>query len=270
MTKVMEESDWTPEKVLAFWDHCSRRPGVPDVYFSRMMRKGIRRFLKRRRLLSGKVLDFGCGPGYLCEELVEHGVDVWGAEPSPQSRDEANRRLSGHGNWRGAWEPGELDKRKFGAFDLVTCVETLEHVPAKEEQGFLRSLRRLIRPGGRLFLTVPNEENLSNNRSYCPFCDSEFHTMQHMRALDRVTLSRVLFEAGFAPEYVDGVNLTLLERPKPPSVVDMSLRSAARFAMRVGLEAIDFVARPHDPVVLRYYRRLGKMPHLCAVARVAE
>jgi ubiquinone/menaquinone biosynthesis C-methylase UbiE len=43
-----------------------------------------------------------------------------------------------------------------GSFDYVTCVEVLEHLPAGLRPGALREMRRVLRPGGRLILTVPH------------------------------------------------------------------------------------------------------------------
>jgi 2-polyprenyl-3-methyl-5-hydroxy-6-metoxy-1,4-benzoquinol methylase len=99
-----------------------------------------------------KVLDFGAGKGELLTILSEKfpewlltGTDIM----------ERPVGLGGKINWHqqdlnNSWRPGEL-------FDLVICSEVIEHL--ENPRQLFRDLFALIRPGGRLVLTMPNQES---------------------------------------------------------------------------------------------------------------
>ena len=66
---------WTHEKAARFWSSSADLELHAEVYFSRMVGESLIRFVRRRGVqLSGRVLDFGCGPGFLLEKLLQAGV----------------------------------------------------------------------------------------------------------------------------------------------------------------------------------------------------
>tara|TARA_B100000949_G_scaffold229162_1_gene237728 strand:- start:148 stop:660 length:513 start_codon:yes stop_codon:yes gene_type:complete len=99
------------------------------------------------------VLDFGCGEGFVLDELEERGVALSGYEGVDLREDalaEARRRRPDQGfTCANLFDPA-FDGRKF---DLVMSLETLEHLFEPE-----RALKRLASlSSGHLLLTVPNE-----------------------------------------------------------------------------------------------------------------
>lgn len=104
----------------------------------------------------GKVLDVGCGCGRDLAVLLELGFDARGTEPSAGMRAEAE---NSYPLLSGRILPFALplpDAAALGGpFDGVVCSAVLMHVPPEELPGALASLRRALRPGGRLWLTVP-------------------------------------------------------------------------------------------------------------------
>lgn len=100
-----------------------------------------------------RVLDFGCYDGYLLSRLGRRrairgvGVDI------AESAARTATALYGDEGPRFLVSDGALPFRT-ASFDVVTCSEILEHV--EDLDGLLDELARVLRPGGRLYATMPN------------------------------------------------------------------------------------------------------------------
>lgn len=120
-------------------------------------------YIEARAGLAGRlVLDVGCGGGLLAEGMARRGARVTGIDLAPESLQVA--RLH-------ALEAGiDVDYRQVavetlagtdaGRFDLVTCLEMLEHVP--DPVAIMASLAGLVRPGGDVVCSTINR----NARSF--------------------------------------------------------------------------------------------------------
>jgi len=110
-------------------------------------------FVAERTTLAGaKVLDVGCGGGLLCEELARAGADVTGIDLAPGMIEVARLHATDQRlviDYRVA----DADATP-GAFDVVTCMEMLEHVP--DPARMIATLAQLVRPGGHLFVSTIN------------------------------------------------------------------------------------------------------------------
>jgi SAM-dependent methyltransferase len=105
-----------------------------------------------RQLMPGlrTALDVGCGQGELVKFLGEHGVIAAGSETSARyAADCRDRGLDVHTG------PSSDLEGKPTRYDLVTCLHVLEHLSDPSE--VLRSLRALARPGGLVYIELPNE-----------------------------------------------------------------------------------------------------------------
>jgi len=105
------------------------------------------------RPLAGKTaLDVGCGAGLLAEPLARLGAKVMAIDAAPEviavARDHATGQGLGIEYRHAAVE--DLD----GRFDLVTCMEVIEHVA--DPQAFLDCLAARLAPGGLMILSTPN------------------------------------------------------------------------------------------------------------------
>lgn len=188
---------WTPEAVGHFWDRYANDPRNVDVYFAKKFGTGITNIL-RTAVSTGRVLDYGCGPGFLSRRLLDAGFSVQGVDSSSESRRAADERCRGTSGWLGAVpDAAEIDAESF---DAVTCVETIEHLDDEVLSTVLSSIRRLLGAHGVALFTTPNAEVLEESFVYCPFCDSEFHAVQHVRSWDAATLRTSLEASGFTVE----------------------------------------------------------------------
>jgi len=110
----------------------------------------------RVALRGAKVLDVGCGGGLLSEALARAGADVTAIDLAADLIKVAKL----HGLESGVKvdyrvQPVEtLAAEQPGAFDAVTCMEMLEHVP--DPGAILSACASLLKPGGRLFVSTLN------------------------------------------------------------------------------------------------------------------
>ncbi len=103
-----------------------------------------------------RVLDIGCGGGILAEALTLRGANVTGIDMADMSLKVAKMHL----------HESQLDvdyqlttaeafsENNAGSFDVVTCLEMLEHVP--DPESIVASAARLLKPGGDLFFSTIN------------------------------------------------------------------------------------------------------------------
>lgn len=102
-----------------------------------------------------RVLDIGAGPGFLCADLATQvGVTgaVVGLEPSAPMRELATQRMPPPGSARVEHVDGDATSLPFpdATFDAVTCTQVYEYVD--DMPAALAEARRVLRPGGRLFV----------------------------------------------------------------------------------------------------------------------
>ena len=106
------------------------------------------------RPLAGKTaLDVGCGAGLLCEPLARLGAQVTGVDAAAENVAAARAHAEGSGLGID-YRHGELGALGLGRFDLVTCLEVIEHVADKP--AFLCQLADRLAPDGLMVLSTPN------------------------------------------------------------------------------------------------------------------
>ena len=113
-------------------------------------------------LAGKKVVDVGCGGGILAESMATRGADVTGIDLGEKALKVAKLHLLESGQ--------KVDYRLIaaealaaempGQFDVVTCMEMLEHVP--DPASIVRACATLVKPGGHVFFSTINR----NPKSY--------------------------------------------------------------------------------------------------------
>ena len=113
--------------------------------------------------LAGKrVLDVGCGGGILAEAMARLGADVTGIDLSEKPLKVAQLHLleSGLAIEYALSSPEEYSNQRANGFDVITCMELLEHVP--DPASTVAACARLARPDARVFFSTINR----NFKSY--------------------------------------------------------------------------------------------------------
>ena len=185
-------------------------------------------------LAGRKVLDVGCGGGILSESMAVRGALVTGIDLSDKALSVARLHLleSGQKVEYRKCAAEELAAEMPGAFDAVTCMEMLEHVP--DPASIVRACAQLVRPGGQVFFSTINR----NPKSY-------------------------LF-AVIGAEYV----LNMLPRGTHEYAKFIRPAELARFCREAGLEIADIVGMTYNPFTKTY--ALGKDTEVNYLLRTAR
>lgn len=154
----------------------------------------------------GRLVELGCGSGGMLEALGRFGTAI-GVETDPILRARARERGL---DVRAGALPDAIPL-EIGRWDAVCLFDVLEHVD--EEANALAACRRLLAPGGRLFVTVP---------AYAWLWSRHDELLGHRRRYTAGRLRRAAEEAGFAVERLTYFN-TLLA----PAIMAVRLARAA-------------------------------------------
>ena len=113
--------------------------------------------------LAGKtVLDIGCGGGILAESMARKGANVTGIDLSEKALKVADLHSleSGVQVRYELISAEDMAAREAGSYDVVTCMEMLEHVP--DPAAIVHACAALVKPGGQVFFSTINR----NPKSY--------------------------------------------------------------------------------------------------------
>ena len=134
-----------------WWDRNSEFKPLHDINPLRLD------YVDQRAGLQGKrVLDVGCGGGILAESMAARGARVTGIDMGEAALGVAKLHLleSGlHVDYRHT-SVEQLAQEIPGSFDVVTCMEMLEHVP--DPVSVIEACARLVKPEGRVFFSTLN------------------------------------------------------------------------------------------------------------------
>lgn len=113
-------------------------------------------------LFGKKILDVGCGGGILAESMAREGADVTGLDMGKEPLTVARLHALETGTKLDYIQQTveEHAEQHPGLYDVVTCMEMLEHVP--DPASVIASCARLVKPGGHVFFSTLNR----NMKSY--------------------------------------------------------------------------------------------------------
>lgn len=161
--KQPHASNWDPAALRRFgvqagqwWDPKGGLAALHDINPIRLA------YLESQRGLNGRsVIDVGCGGGILSEPMARAGADVIGIDKSPPALAVASQHAADQKVAVTYLDHSaeEMARERPGDFDLVVCMELIEHVP--DPASLVRACAALARPGGSVFFATVNRNWLS-------------------------------------------------------------------------------------------------------------
>ncbi len=153
--------------------------------------------LLQSQKLKGNLLEFGAGIGNLLKQLAASNLytKITGADILPRP-DDVPPEIT--------WIQADLNEPvpvPDKAFDTIVSTEVIEHL--ENPRATFREFHRLLRPGGALLLTTPNQESIRSlvslifGRHFAAFQDASYPA--HITALIRKDFERICAESGFIP-----------------------------------------------------------------------
>jgi 2-polyprenyl-3-methyl-5-hydroxy-6-metoxy-1,4-benzoquinol methylase len=166
-----------------------------------------------------KILDYGCGVGVLIEGFLQNQHETYGIEFSDDSTKKLNQKFASDKNFKGVYSMENLPDKEF--IDLVVCTEVIEHVNEKQLHETFDNIYKILKPGGQVIFTTPNQEVLEDSIVYCPISEVSFHRWQHVRSWSPSTLSKYSEEKGFKSIDAQELDFTI-----PPEQYTKQLKRA--------------------------------------------
>jgi SAM-dependent methyltransferase len=189
---------WTPEKAERFWNYFSSDPRFAHQYFSNHSGALLLEYLSTLVKFEGRILDYGCGLGYLVGHLLRRGIACEALDFSSASISRVRDQFDGHPLFRGAvvasTVPTPLPDKSI---DVLLSVEMVEHLFDEHLASTFSEFHRLLRPGGTLIVTTPHAEDLEASWVLCPDCGGHFHQYQHLRSWTVDSLRAAIEPHGF-------------------------------------------------------------------------
>lgn len=161
-----------------------------------------------------RVLDAGCGEGSFIK-LIQDKYFVVGSDLSKAALYYFKNQKT----------QNDISNMPFkdGSFDLITCLEVLEHL---DKDTFIMAISEMERVATKyIVVSVPNEEPLDYSIVICPACNCHFNPSNHVRAFTKNSLEKL-----FAPEFLP---IALVETG---DIVEYPTYSKAFVALRVYLK----------------------------------
>ena len=174
-------------------------------------------YVDQRHALEGlEVLDVGCGGGIFSESLNRRGAIVTGIDLAEESLSVARLHLLESGrevDYQYVAAEQFAEARK-SSFDVVTCLEMLEHVP--DPASVVKACAALVKPGGSVFFSTLNR----NPKSWLFAIAGAEHvlkllprgTHEHKRFIKPSELANFARQAGLATEDITGMTYNPVNR----------------------------------------------------------
>jgi 2-polyprenyl-3-methyl-5-hydroxy-6-metoxy-1,4-benzoquinol methylase len=183
---------WTHHLVTRFWDGVAQTR-LSEMSFGAISGEECLQVFSPFLDKSKSYIDFGGGDGHFAKLLCAQGYRVAIYDISEGRTQHAMEALSEYtGTFLGHVLPGSGQKFA-GAFFL----EVAEHVLDGEITSTYQQIYDLLEPGGLLFLTTPNQEDLELGCTVEPQSGALYHRWQHVRSFNRDTLAAMLKPFGF-------------------------------------------------------------------------
>lgn len=139
--------------------------------------------------VSGKLLDVGCGDGWLLKHALDFGFEVWGVEPTLKAFEEAVKKI-GQNVFNTTLEDAHFADNYF---DVVMSIGTIEHV--KYPLSLLKEMNRILKQNGLLVIQTPNIKSYLAKKQGIRW--EQFTVPGHLYFFSPKTLKMLLERSGF-------------------------------------------------------------------------
>lgn len=223
-------------KSESYISHTDTRKGLVNRLYHTVRRHTLQSKRKAMEAALGKargsILDYGCGTGAFLDVMKKAGWQAMGVEPDGDARRVAKEQYGVD-----ALEPGSLAEFPDASVDIITLWHVLEHVYELHET--LAQLHRILKPGGHMFIAVPNYTS-SDAEHYKAFW-AAWDVPRHLYHFAPVTMKSLLEKYGFtlketSPMWFDSFYVSMLSeqyRHAEPNLV-----SALWYGLQSNLAAL--------------------------------
>lgn len=150
MKKIQEIKEYYDRRYTTYGKRVNRKPTDYDIYFSK---------LAKYRKLEGKILDVGCGEGYLFQVKPSEDLKTYGLDISPHGL-----KFAKDTNPKSYFVLGQGEYLPFmsSIFNIIICLGSLEHFLSIDNG--LEEMKRVARPDGLFCFLVPNKVHYRPDR----------------------------------------------------------------------------------------------------------
>lgn len=192
LPSVFAPLEWTDEFVSNIWEYYGTKA---EAYFTYQFGDRILEETQGHIPENATVCDYGCGAGFLLKRLLETHQTA-GIDFTRKNLEKTAHLAQNHPNLIGLFEPSECASLAE-SFDVIYFVETVEHLLDHHIDSTFSALANLLKPGGVVICTTPNDEDLREQEVFCPVTCKVFHRYQHMRSFTAGSLERLFANQGF-------------------------------------------------------------------------
>jgi 2-polyprenyl-3-methyl-5-hydroxy-6-metoxy-1,4-benzoquinol methylase len=192
---------WTPELATQFWKAVSNSR-LDELSFAAVASAALIRIIQPLVKKDAVILDFGGGNGAIAKKLFGLGFSCDLYDPSAERLSPLRKedQLSG------AFD--STAKITSNRYDLIIACEVMEHLVVGAFSEAMAEIRRILKPGGVLFITTPNNEDLELGYALDPVSGRYFHRWQHVRQFTEESMANILSLYGLAPKALATINIS--------------------------------------------------------------
>ena len=202
--------DWTDEKVERFWNFRNNYKPYDNTWFTHQAGPAVLKLADSKSKIKGKILDYGTGKGYLVEHLLSNysSAQIYACDFTENLALETNTKNKDNHAFKGCRHLTNLPSEyEDNFFDTVFLIETIEHLTDNYLHSTLKEIHRILKPGGTIVVTTPNDEDLEKTYVHCADCGATFHHMQHIRSWNEKNICSLMDEFSFRIKFCKGINM---------------------------------------------------------------
>lgn len=184
---------WDETSVKAFWDF---EAAFDWRYFTYLRGANIAGMFKSELEGKSRILDYGAGKGFLAEELLKRGFKVSCFDLSEETTRVLDSKFNSRPNYLGSFTAKDIEANS-GSFDAVLLIEVIEHLEDDARKVVLGDIFNLLKPGGIVIISTPNNENLGRELICNPLTKDVYHRWQHVYSWTGESLSDETKRNGF-------------------------------------------------------------------------